>query len=409
MLFFVILLSVGLLFATERYLRAAFTAQAFRLLGDDTPSATAELPISVVIPARNEAAAITATLAALRKQRPAPLEVIVVDDRSEDETAERVREAADRWSALRLVTVQRKPDDWLGKPHALQRGIAESRQRWLLLMDADVELTAPDLLGRAWNEAHRAHVDQLTLLPSWRAPTGPGRWWLSLVQWSGFFLMLVGTRAHTLTKPTIDRRRHPFGLGAFNLVRRRALEDAGGPAAFAQSVLDDVALARALGASGAYRMVRIAREVVVPWHPDRKTLQEAFQRNFAAFCGYSRIRMLVSGLALTLFVMLPVAALLFALLAWNDLSSTGETVLFLSLGLSLSTHLILLTTRINSPFKIPPLRSMLGPLGQLGIAALMIRSAFYNSERLLWRGDRIGPPETKKGDARLDAAPKTGR
>ena len=95
--------------------------------------------VSIVVPARNEERYIGRTIdAALRLDYP-DFEIIVVDDDSTDKTS---AEIARRSSDARLVSVRSRPlaSGWLGKPNALATGAARATGKWILFMDADVEL-----------------------------------------------------------------------------------------------------------------------------------------------------------------------------------------------------------------------------------------------------------------------------
>src|SRR5215472_11452269 len=101
--------------------------------------------IAVVIPARNEAPVIGATVQSLLLQSATgDIRVIVVDDHSSDGTAEAARSAAEacgRPQALEVIAAQSLPAGWTGKLWAVQQGIARATERapkYLLLTDADI-------------------------------------------------------------------------------------------------------------------------------------------------------------------------------------------------------------------------------------------------------------------------------
>lgn len=111
--------------------------------------------VSVIVPARDEAAQIGATLAALCASTGATLEVIVVDDHSRDRTAEIVSEVAARDARVRLLAAPALPPGWSGKQHACHFGASRARHPVLLFVDCDVRLAAgavadmAGLLGRS--------------------------------------------------------------------------------------------------------------------------------------------------------------------------------------------------------------------------------------------------------------------
>ena len=99
----------------------------------------AELPplISVIIPARNEQRNIRRCIQALLSQTYPNFEIIVVDDRSTDETPQILAELAEEDARLQIIHGAELPPGWAGKPHALVQGAAAAQGEWLCFMDAD--------------------------------------------------------------------------------------------------------------------------------------------------------------------------------------------------------------------------------------------------------------------------------
>ena len=93
---------------------------------------------SIIVAARNEAGCIETCLRALgRQDYEGGMEVVVVDDRSRDDTAARVLKQAREWPQLKLVQAPRKRPFKCPKKSALARGIAASSGELLLFTDAD--------------------------------------------------------------------------------------------------------------------------------------------------------------------------------------------------------------------------------------------------------------------------------
>ena len=94
--------------------------------------------VDIVVPARDEAAALPATLASLRAQDyPGRFLIWVVDDRSRDTTAALVRQAAARDARVRLVQVDAPSRRLAPKVNAVEHGIAAGSAAWIVTTDAD--------------------------------------------------------------------------------------------------------------------------------------------------------------------------------------------------------------------------------------------------------------------------------
>ena len=118
------------------------------------------LPVSVVLAAYNEVEVIGRTLQSILASDYPILEVIVIDDGSQDATADVVREVARRDARVLLF---RQPNS--GKAHALNRGFQAARGEYVVTLDADTNL-APQTIP---NLVRHFAVDAAVLWPAWRA------------------------------------------------------------------------------------------------------------------------------------------------------------------------------------------------------------------------------------------------
>ena len=94
--------------------------------------------LSVVIPARNEEEDIDEALRSVLDQKGVELQVIVVNDHSTDETGEIVRRLADKDARITIVENPPLEQGWLGKPNAMNHGVAAATEDLILFTDADV-------------------------------------------------------------------------------------------------------------------------------------------------------------------------------------------------------------------------------------------------------------------------------
>lgn len=101
-----------------------------------------DLLVSVLIPARNERLHIEGCLESVLASDTSGfrMEVLVLDDRSEDETAAMVQAIADRDARVRLLHGVDLPEGWMGKSHACHRLVQEAKGEWYMFVDADVRL-----------------------------------------------------------------------------------------------------------------------------------------------------------------------------------------------------------------------------------------------------------------------------
>jgi cellulose synthase/poly-beta-1,6-N-acetylglucosamine synthase-like glycosyltransferase len=199
-----------------------------------------QIECSVVIAARDEESRIADTVHHLLAQLDVRLEVIVIDDRSTDRTAEILGQLARHDNRLRTQRVHDLQDGWLGKCHACYLGGASAKGNWILFTDADCWLK-PDVISRALQLAEREGADHVTLTPGIDAKSlGAQAWHLA------FLITLAGW----FSGVNRDRPKAYLGMGAFNLMRASAYRECGGYEALRLTVLDDVRLGLLLRRAG---------------------------------------------------------------------------------------------------------------------------------------------------------------
>ena len=125
------------------------------------------LRVSVLIPARNEAARIGATLESLVRSQGVDLEVLVLDDESTDGTDQLVESWSQRDSRVRLLRGRPKPEGWSGKQWACQQLGESARHEELVFVDSDVQVTA-DAIARTVGLRRQLGADLLSGFPRQR-------------------------------------------------------------------------------------------------------------------------------------------------------------------------------------------------------------------------------------------------
>ena len=227
-------------------------ARAWRLepvAENDRPEEPERWPsVSIMVPARDEASLLPRTLPALLAQDyPGDWRVVLVDDRSRDATAEVARSLAG--ARLGLIRGRDLPDGWAGKVWALEQGIASAgTPDYLLLTDADI-VHAPGSLRALVADAEAGSLDLTSRLARLHCRSLAER--LVIPPFVFFFNVL-----YPMPRVNDPRSRKAAAAGGCMLVRRAALESAGGIRAIRAEIIDDVNLARLLKSSG--RRIRLA-------------------------------------------------------------------------------------------------------------------------------------------------------
>ena len=143
------LLNPGVFVHLLLWLVGYFFLFRFPLLSDREGETITKARLSVIIPARNESERLPALLSSLRIQTCLPAEVIVVDDQSEDDTAQIARHFG-----ARVISSQALPPGWVGKTWACHQGAKAASGELFLFLDADVflEKTAIQRILRTFDE-----------------------------------------------------------------------------------------------------------------------------------------------------------------------------------------------------------------------------------------------------------------
>jgi hopene-associated glycosyltransferase HpnB len=262
--------------------------------------------VRVLVPARNEAALLPLTLPALAAQDyPGDWGIVVVDDRSSDGTAAVARSlAGDR---VTVVDGAPLPEGWAGKVWALEQALERSGPAdYLLLTDADIR-HVPGSLRRLVAESEASGLALDSRMARLAASALPER--LLLPPFLFFFNLLYPMRL--VNDPS---QRTAAAAGGCVLVRRHALERAGGFAAIRGEVIDDVNLARRVKASGGRLRLAVSRADVVSlrryesvgsvWRMVRRTAFDELR--------YSWLRLLGTVAGLCLLFLVPPALLVLA-------------------------------------------------------------------------------------------------
>jgi hypothetical protein len=354
------------------------------------PSVKHAPSVSVLIPARNEERSIAAAVESALASRGVTIEVVVLDDHSEDATATIVAEIARRDDRVRLLTAPPLPEGWCGKQHACHVLAGAARYPLLALLDADVHL-APDGLARLAAFQSSSRADLVSGIPHQETGTLLEQMVIPLIHF-----ILLGF----LPMAWMRRSRHPAfaaGCGQLFLATRQGYDRSGGHAAIRTTLHDGILLPRAFRAAGLRtdlcdatdlgecRMYRSASEL---WHGLAKNATEGLA---------SPGMILPATLLLLAGQVLPLVLL--AAAAW-----LGPPMLPLSSAAVLLAYLPRLVSAIR--FRQSLLGALLHPIGVCVLLAIQWH-AF--TRRLMrrpasWKGRNYQPPSPSRSNCKLQIA-----
>jgi len=293
--------------------RGMFWVMQERDDGDAAPSPTSWPSVVAIVPARNEADVIGETLASLLAQEyPGSFRVVLVDDQSDDGTAEAARDASCA-GRMTVVSGAPRPSGWTGKLWAVRQGVtAAGAPDYLWLTDADIA-HAPDNLRRLVARAEANRLVLTSLMAKLHCRSWSERYLIPAFVF--FFAMLYPFR--WVNDP---RTKTAAAAGGCMLVRRGALERAGNIDAIRSDIIDDCALARLLKREGPIWLGLSERAVSIRPYRGLPDIRAMVARSAFAQLGYSWL-----ALAGTLVGMIVVYAAppLFALLARDSAQASG--------------------------------------------------------------------------------------
>lgn len=265
--------------------------------------------VAVVIPARDEAETIGATVAGLLAQDyPGPFRIVLVDDRSRDGTADAARAAAAGDLRLEVIRGAPRPVGWTGKLWALRQGLGHlaagsPAAGYLLFTDADIR-HAPDSLRRLVARAEASGAVLVSLMARLRCENLAER---ALIPAFVFFFQML----YPFRWANAPRARTAAAAGGCVLLRRTAFERAGGLDPIRGEIIDDCSLARRMKAQGPIWIGLTGRVLSLRGYAGLDGIRRMVARTAYAQLGYNPLALAGMLLALALVFLAPPALALF--------------------------------------------------------------------------------------------------
>ena len=323
----------------------------------------------VVVPARDEVKTLKPAMETLLAQDYPWLRIIAVDDESEDGTGTLLDElAAAHPNRLSVLHKRDTAEGWVSKTYAMQLVLANSRSDYVLLTDADVWFS-PSLLRRALAYAELTGTDHLVVAPTAVTKTWGERTVLGFLQ----LMALWATRPWRVADP--HARMDVAAAGAFNLLRRDALEGLGGLEPQRLAIVEDITLGRRVRAAGLRQHLVFAPGLVlVHWASGAFGIIRGMTKNLFALVNFWASLQMLVFFGLALLFALPLIAAVWAPTCLPAL---------------LTLCCIALCFRTMAAYTgIPARYGWLYPLGGLGVVWAMLRSMVVTWARrgVRWRG-----------------------
>ena len=350
--------------------------------------------LAAVIPARDEVETIAQAVKSIARQDyPAKVTIIVVDDGSNDGTADAVKTVASDSGNVEVIAGQTLPSGWTGKMWAVAQGMERvadlaPNAKFLLLTDADIE-HAPDSLRRLVAKAEQEELDLVSLMVKLRTQKP---WEMLLIPAFVFFFQKL------FPFPWVNNPKRPqsAAAGGCMLVRRNALARIEGVSRIRDRVIDDCALAATIKPGGGIWLGLAEDSRSLRGYEGLRGVWEMVART--AFVQLNNSYFLLFGTVLGMIVLYlfpPIAVLLGACSADSRLFLVG---LF---SWILMTYLYLPSIRL---YGAPQWRAILLPFAALFYTAMTLDSAWrtLRGRGAGWKGRLYGPssgdPERQVGE-----------
>lgn len=333
--------------------------------------------LSVIVPARDEAQTLELALNSKLNEDYPNLEFILINDRSTDATGAAMEHLAVHDPRIKVVHIQALPKGWLGKVHAHHVGVQAASGEWLLFSDADVALEK-GTLRKAIAYCLARGLDHIAAIPQLE----PRSFWLDVAVALFSRVPMTAMRIWDVENP---KSKNSAGIGAFNLVRRAALDQTPGFEWLRLEVGDDVGLGMMLKQNGAKQSLVHGRGAArVLWYENFGQMLRGTEKVWLASVGnYSPPAVAVFALVWAVLELSPFWVLAFA-------PALGIILLVLS------WYTAVLASRFNNQSLGP---ALVWPIGSLMLVYSALRAAYVTQKQggLVWRGTLYPFSELRQG------------
>ena len=273
--------------------------QDYAVLPEDTHPPRPDEKLFVLIPARNEAANIEACLEGLLAQSHSNFKLLVLDDSSEDGTAQIVETLAERDSRVRLLRGKPIEAGWAGKVWACSQLGEEALNQgadWLFFLDADTR-TQPGFLKTALAHAQETGADMVSSFPYQTT----GTFWERVVLTNLHFLITTFLPVRMVWESPIPSI--VAACGQVELISASDYRKSGGHAGIPTSFHDGLQLARKIKLQGGkIRLFDASALISCRMYHGGAEVWKGFTRNAYEGVGSLGALIVMSALQLTVYL-----------------------------------------------------------------------------------------------------------
>ncbi|MGB2501645.1 MAG: glycosyltransferase [Mariniblastus sp.] len=337
-------------------------------------------PLSVLIPACNEAASIESTAMGLLEQNYPNLQLIFINDRSTDGTGEIIDRLAAQNERITAIHIDTLPDGWLGKVHALHVATEQATGEWLLYTDADVSFE-PNALVELVEFAQSHEIDHLAGLPRMK-PAGALIEIAIAAFYTSSMFFVSAKRVANVEDPLA------VGIGALNLVRASVFKQTEGFEWLKMETIDDVGLGLMMKRTGGRPLVaRAGKQISLHWYQDIKEMTGGLEKNSPGLTKYSVLR------AIGLLAILPVTVFGFCCTFFLPPMSI-VAIWAVTIGFPL-----IFAATFSRQSSLSKISFILFPVGLTVLWFIFARALFLLWSRggVQWRGTQYGIEQLKSG------------
>jgi glycosyltransferase involved in cell wall biosynthesis len=396
-----LLLLVALIWASRHLEISRAKREHIPLSSRSYPGPPVDAPfVSVLIAAKDEQANIGGAVRTMLEQDYPNFELIVVDDRSTDRTAEILDTIQAECQArgdnrLKVIHVKELQPGWFGKNNAMREGLLQARADWFCFGDADCKQTSSRSLSMAVHHALDWNIDFLSVLPGLETQSV----WERIIQPVCGAVMVFWFHPKKVNNPQDPAA---YANGAFMLMKRSCYDAIGGHDAVRTEVNEDMHMAR-LAKEHAQRLVVVQSDdlYTVRMYAGLGEIWRGWSRIFYGCFGTFR-RLRITMLMLLFTSILPYGTLLLSALVvaasgWSNASPGWHWVLALSaLGVVMQQSVIYRFYGLShaEPRMAPTwIVGVVICIGMLGNAMLKLRGRRAITWRgTTYRGQQVTPP-----------------